>query len=128
MDDTPNTADKLAKVYVKIRAERQELAKREQALKEQQETIAKHLLNLCKEQGATTIRTEHGTISRRADTRYWTNDWQSFFNFIRENNALYLLQRRINDTNMEQFLKDNPDTLPPGLNAETSHTVVVTKR
>lgn len=122
------TADQLAKVYVKIRDKRRELEKQATELKEQEAALQSELLEICKQQGAQTIRTEYGTVSRRTTKNYWTSDWESFANFIKEHDAFSLLQQRINSTNMAQFLEENPDLLPPGLNADVTQTVVITKR
>lgn len=121
-------ADRLAKVYVKIREKRRELAKQDKELEEQLEMVAQQLLEICKEQGAATIRTEHGTISRRVSKRFWPSDWELFYKFVKDNDAMSLLYQRINTANMEQFLEENPDTHPPGLNADVTQTVVITKR
>lgn len=121
------TADQLARVYVKIRDKRRELEKQATALKEQESAIQSELLEICKQQGAQTIRTQYGTVSKRTNKNYWTSDWESFTNFIKEHNAFSLLQQRINGTNMAQFLEENPDLLPPGLNADVTQTVVITK-
>ena len=121
-------AEKLAEVYVKIRDARRELAKRDEELKSQLDTIAEELLVICKDQGASTIRTPHGTISRRVDKHFWTNDWDSFFRFVKENEAFALMQRRINNSNMEQFLEENPNLHPPGLQADMKQSIVITKR
>lgn len=127
MSEAP-TADRLAKIYVKIRDKRRELEKQAADLKEQQDIVAAQLLEICKEQGAQTIRTEHGTVSRRIAKNYWTNDWDSFYKFIKDNDAFSLMQQRINNTNMAQYLEENPDLLPPGLNAEVTQTVTILKR
>lgn len=121
------TADQLARVYVKIRDKRRDLEKQATALKEQESAIQSELLEICKQQGAQTIRTQYGTVSKRTNKNYWTSDWESFTNFIKEHNAFSLLQQRINGTNMAQFLEENPDLLPPGLNADVTQTVVITK-
>lgn len=124
----PINADRLAKVYVKIREKRKELAKQDRELEEQLEAVARQLLEICKEQGAATIRTDHGTISRRINKRYWPTDWDAFYKFIKEQDAMSLLYQRINTANMQQFLEENPDTHPPGLNADVTQTVVIVKR
>lgn len=121
-------AEKLAEVYVKIREARRELAKKDDELKAQLDVITEKLLDICKDQGASTIRTPHGTISRRINKHYWTSDWHSFFQFVKEHDSFSLLQHRINNANMDQFLKENPALVPPGLQAENSQTVVITKR
>lgn len=122
------TAEKLARVYVKIREKRRELAKEDEKLEGELQIVADQLLEICKEQGAATIRTEHGTISRRLSKRYWTSNWTDFTQFVKQHDAFSLLTQRINNTNMTQFLEENPDLLPPGLNAEVTQTVVITKR
>jgi hypothetical protein len=121
-------AERLAKIYTKIRAKRLELEKEVSALQEQQDMVAEEIVKLCKEQGVQTMRTEYGTISLRTSKRYWTSDWQSMYNFIKEHDAFALLHQRINTTNMNQFLEENPDLHPPGLNADATQTVAITKR
>ena len=121
-------ADRLAKIYVKIREKRRELAKQDKELEEQLNLVAQELLEICKEQGAATIRTDHGTISRRVSKRFWPTDWDAFYKFVKDQDAMSLLYQRINTANMEQFLEENPDLHPPGLNADVTQTVVIVKR
>jgi hypothetical protein len=121
-------ADRLAKVYVKIREKRKELAKQDRELEEQLELVAHQLLEICKEQGAATIRTQHGTISRRTNKRFWPTDWDAFYKFIKEKDVMSLLYQRINTANMQQYLEENPDVHPPGLNADVTQTIVIVKR
>jgi hypothetical protein len=127
MTEEINT-EKLAKIYVKIRDKRRELEKQVAELKEQQDLVGSQLLEICKAEGAQTIRTQFGTVSRRITKNYWTSDWDSFFKFLKENDAFSLMQQRINSTNMAQFLEENPDLHPPGLNADVNQTIVIVKR
>lgn len=125
-------ADKLVKAYVKIRDKRKEIAeqydKQDGDLKEALETIESELLEMCKETGADSLRTEFGTVTRRVAKRYWTNDWHSFHEFLKEHGALELLEKRIAQTNMSTFLEENPDLLPPGLNVDSRYTVTVRRK
>lgn len=127
MTEEVNT-EKLAKIYVKIRDKRRELEKQVADLKEQQDLVGSQLLEICKAEGAQTIRTQFGTVSRRITKNYWTSDWDSFFKFLKENDAFSLMHQRINSTNMAQFLEENPDLHPPGLNADVNQTIVIVKR
>lgn len=122
------TADKLVKIYIKIRDKRAELAKEADALEEQQNTIQTKLLEICKDQGLESLRTEFGTVTKRVSKRYWTNDWDSFYKFMKEHDAFQLLQQRITTNNMEQFLEENPDLHPPGLNVDASFAVTVRRK
>jgi hypothetical protein len=49
------------------------------------------------------------------------------YQFIKEQDAPFLLEQRIHNGNMRQFLEDNPDTLPMGLNADTKYAITVRK-
>jgi hypothetical protein len=125
-------ADKLVKTYVKIRDKRKELVdqyeKEDNNLKEALELIESELLEMCKETGADSLRTEFGTVTRRVAKRYWTNDWHSFHKFLKEHDTLELLEKRIAQTNMSTFLEENPDLLPPGLNVDSRYTVTVRRK
>lgn len=133
MDDIKNIpTDKLVKVYVKIRDARKVLLdKYEQedgALKDMIEEIEFQLLEACKAVGADSIRTSFGTISRTVKKRFWTNDWGSFHEFAKENDALELMEKRISQTNMSTFLEENPDKHPPGLNVDSRYSVIVRRK
>lgn len=122
------TAERLTKIYVRIRDKRRELEKQSEELKLQLDVVSAKLLEICKAQGVSTMRTPYGTVSKRITKNYWTNDWGSFMEFVKKHDALALLQHRINTTNMEQFLEAHPDLHPPGLNLDASNTIVITKR
>ena len=122
-------ADVLAETYIKIRDKRAELKEQfeeqDNKLKEQQELLAAEMLEVCYETGADSIKTPAGTIIRKVDTRYWTTDWDSMYQFIEEHDAYALLEKRLHQTNLKQFLEENPDLLPAGLQADSKYTVVV---
>ena len=125
-------ADKLVKAYVKIRDKRRELTaefeKQDAELQESLDLIEKNLLDLFKETGAESLRTEFGTVTRRVSKRYWTNDWHSFYEFLKEHSAVELLEKRIAQTNMSVFLEENPDLLPPGLQIDSRYAVTVKRK
>lgn len=124
--------DRLVKAYVKIRDARKELSdefeKQDSDLKESLEIIESQLLEACKAIGADSIRTPYGTLSRTVKKRYWTNDWHSFYAFLKEHEALELLEKRVSQTNMSTFLEENPDLHPPGLNVDSRYSVVVRRK
>lgn len=121
--------DKLAEVYIKIRDKRAELKEQYEAqdegLKAQQEMLAEKMLDICRDNNADSIKTPAGTIIRKVDTRYWTTDWDSMYQFIQEHDAYPLLEKRLHQTNLKQFLEENPELLPAGLQADRKYTVVV---
>jgi hypothetical protein len=123
------SVDKLAALYIRIRDKRAENKRAFEAtdsdLEEQMKVLATEMLDVCKGMNADSIRTEHGTIIRSVKSRYWTNDWDSMYNFIEEHSAFGLLEKRLHQTNMKDFLVENPDVYPKGMNVESEYTVVV---
>lgn len=122
-------ATKLVAVYIKMRDAKDAIAREYEAkvneIKEQMEAIEQALLEICKTTGQDGGRTTYGTFSRTVKTRYWTNDWGSMHSFIKEHDAIHLLEQRIHQTNMQEFLRDNPGTLPQGLNADSRYSITV---
>lgn len=125
------TLDELVLTYRKIRDtkyEKEAAHKEEMAtLNSQLDAISAKFLELFNVQNVESLRTESGTVIRRAVTRYWTSDWGSMYDFIKDNDAPYLLEQRIHSGNMRQFLEENPDTMPAGLNADTRYAITVRK-
>jgi len=121
--------DKLAGIYIKIRDARAKLKSDYEAqdteLEEQMLVIEEQLLEACKSIGADSIRTAAGTVIRSVKSRYWTNDWDSMYNFVRQHDAFELLERRIHQANMKQFIEENPSLLPMGLNTDSRYSIVV---
>jgi hypothetical protein len=121
--------DKLAEIYIKIRDKRAEIKElyeqQDEELKAQQDLLAEKMLEVCRDNNADSIKTPAGTIIRKVDTRYWTTDWDSMYQFIQEHDAYPLLEKRLHQTNLKQFLEENPELLPAGLQADRKYTVVV---
>ena len=128
-DKSSPNLDLLAGVYIKIRDARTtlkaEFTMQDSVLQEQMNLLETNMLDACKDLNASSIKTPHGTIIRSVKSRYWTNDWDSMYTFIKEQGAFGLLEKRLHQTNMKEFLVENPDLLPMGLNVESEYTVVV---
>jgi hypothetical protein len=123
--------ERLAKIYMKIRTAIQEINKEYEGkieeLKAQQELVANAMKDQMMAQGMKTARTNNGTIILGQKQRFFTQDWDAFKTFVVEHDALDLFEKRIHQSNMQQFLEANPALVPPGLNAETEYTVSVRK-
>lgn len=125
------TTDDLVSAYVSIRDQKHDLKRQMdiqlKELDDQLEEISKALMEVCETNQAESIRTNHGTVSRTVKTDYWTSDWDSMYRFIREHDAFNLLHKRINQTAMKQFLEENPDIHPEGLNVNREYEIRVTR-
>lgn len=122
-------ASKLVQAYVKIRDARdmkqRQMEQEISELNEQLGVIEQELLEICKTTGQDGGKTSFGSFSRSVKTRYWTSDWDSMYKFIREHDAPELLERRIHQGNFSEFLKENPDTMPAGVNVESKYSITV---
>ena len=81
--------------------------------------------DMMKTMGVTSVRTAQGTVVLSVKTRYNTLDWDSFKKFVVEHDAVDLLEKRIAQTNMSQFLEENPGLVPPGLNSHAEFEISV---
>jgi len=135
MSDTAQGAsvplDKLARTYRRMQAKIQELTKAYETeietIKAQQDAIKNALKDQLMSLGVKSVNTAEGTVILGTKTRYFTQDWDSFKDFIKEHDAIDLLEKRIAQTNMATFLQENPNLVPAGLNSTSEYTVSVRK-
>jgi len=123
--------DKLARVYRKIYTKVQELTKEYESqleeLKAKQDEIKTAMKDQMLALGSNSVRTDEGTIILSQKTRYYTDDWDSFKQFVVEHDAIDLFERRIAQKNMSMFLEENPGVVPSGLNSMSEYAVTVRK-
>lgn len=126
------SVDKLVKVYLKMTARMNELRTafedEEKKLKDQMGKIKTALLVYCKENNTESVRTPEGLFYRTVRTNYWTNDWESMGRFIVENNVPELMEKRLHQGNMKQFLQEHPELLPPGLNVDSEYSITIRRK
>lgn len=131
-DGVVTDLDRLVSVYVKIRDKKNELAatfaEQEKELNGKLDTVKQALLEHCKATGTESVKTASGTFWRTQKKRFWTSDWDAMNRFIVENEAVDLLEKRIHQGNMKQFLEENPEVLPPGLNADSEYSITVRRK
>ena len=121
------TADKLVAIYLKMRSKIKEHEDEVAQIKEQMQVVINKMLEFCAADNLDSIRTPEGTIIRRLSSRYWTSDWDAMYKFIHEQNAGFLLEKRINNTATKEFLADNPELVPPGLQSTSEYVISVRK-
>ena len=127
MQNEEYTADKLASIYIKMRSAIKEHEDEIAKIKKQQEVVSEKLLELCNTENLDSLRTPEGTVTRRVQSSYWTGDWEEFYAFVRKHDAYHLLEKRIHNGNMKQFLEDNPEDIPIGLQSNKKYVISVRK-
>jgi hypothetical protein len=129
---TDLSVEQLTSAYIKIRDARAVLAadfkEKDAALVEQLDTVKRALLDYCEEHGVESARTASGTFYRTTKTRYWTSDWESMHKFIMVHEVPEFFEKRLNQSAVKQFLDENPDAVPPGLNTDVEYVVNVRKK
>jgi hypothetical protein len=125
-------AEQLVTIYIKMRDARVKLQREfdeaDGKIKEQQEQVTQALLEMCKETGAEGLRTPAGSVFKTIKTRYWTSDWGSMKQFIKDHDALDLMEQRVHQTNMKNFLEENPTLMPPGMNVDSRYSITVRRK
>jgi len=123
--------DKLAKVYRKMATKIQQLTREYETevevIKAQQDVVKIALKDQMLKLGVKSVRTDQGTVVLSTTTNYNTQDWDSFKEFMKQYDALDLVQQRISQLNMKRFLEENPGVVPPGLNSMTEYGISVRK-
>ena len=131
MEEEAIPLDRLVKIYRKLRTRMTELTQaydtQTEVLKAQQDEIKNAIKEQMKAMGVTSVRTTEGTAVMSVKTRYTTQDWDSFKKFMIEHEAIDLLEKRIAQLNMAQFLEENPGVVPPGLNSSSEYDISVRK-
>jgi len=109
---------------------REKIAALEKQIKEIKEERAEGqaiLIEACRILKSDSLKNQVGTLTRRVKKRYWTTDWPSMYRFIKDKGLIEFMEKRLNQTNIKEYIAENPDELPPGLQASSEYTVSVRK-
>lgn len=122
----------LVTAYISLREERSKLKDQyetqDNALKADMEKLELAMLDICNTVGANSIKTSHGTVIRRLNERFYCSDWDNFGQFVMDNQAVQLLERRIHQGNFKEFMSSHEgDGLPPGVSVMREYGITVRK-
>lgn len=127
-----NNTDELVEAYLVIRSQRDKLLREYEAadlaFKEDMAKLEARMLEMCNAVNAVSIRTQHGTVMRKLNERFFCQDWENFYKFVLDNKIPHLLERRIHQGNFKEFISDHEnDGLPPGVSVMREYGVSVRK-
>lgn len=130
MSDLPNM-DVLAKAYLKMRMKKQEITKELEekvgAIDADMKEVTAMMREVLQATGGTSLKTAHGTVYLTRKDKYYPMDWEAFGNWVVAKGEISLLEKRVAQSNMKQWMEDNPTDPPPGLQCESEITVTVRK-
>ena len=99
MSEEAGLAEKLTRVYLKIRDEKAKLSaeykEKESSLNQQMDKVKAALLDYCKEHGVESVKTSEGLFYRSVKTRYWTSDWEQMHKFVLEHEVPEFMEKRL---------------------------------
>ena len=127
MDLDDNQLEKLMQAEINMREAIEDLENKVKDIKAKRAQIQNALNEACQKLNVTSLKTSVGTLTRTLKTRYWTTDWPEMYKFLKENDALELMEKRISQSNMKDFVANNPDLSPPGLQATSEYSVSIRK-
>ena len=124
--------EELVEAYINLRNAREKLLTQYEAedkkLQDEMALLEKSLLEICNTVNADSIKTAHGTVMRKLNERFFCQDWDNFYKYVLDNEAVQLLERRIHQSNFREHLKEiEGDGLPPGVNVMREYGVSVRK-
>ena len=121
--------DQVVAKYVELRDARELLKKKYEAkdaeLVEKLDKLEQVLTGICEKLGVESLKTSAGTAMRSVSTRYWTSDWEAFHKLVVEHNVPQLLERRIAQKSLKEFIEQHPDLTPAGLNSDSKYKITV---
>ena len=96
-------------------------------MKKEKSELDNILIEACRYLKTDSLKNKVGTLSRRVKKRYWTTDWPSMYKFIKDKGLIEFMEKRLNQTNIKEYIAENPDELPPGLSSSSEYTVSIRK-
>ena len=124
--------DEIVQAYLTIRGQRENIARefelQDAELKAEQAQLEQVLLEQCNEMNAETIRTGAGTVVKTLRESYICSDWDGLKSFIMENGLIELMQQRLHNTNLKEYLTTHEgEGMPPGVSSFREYSIVVKK-
>lgn len=124
------TIDEVVATYIKLRNKKDaieaETKDRVKGIKEKLEQIEAWIKEQADVQGVTSFKTKHGTAFLTTTDYANVANWDSVLEFIRENEAFDMLEKRISKIAVRGYIEANKE-VPPGVNYGTKLEVNIRK-
>lgn len=125
----PNV-EQVVSAYLKLRHQKEAVenaAKQEaQAIKDKMAKLESWLLNQANTQNVTSFKTKSGTAFVTTTDYANVADWDAVLNYVRENEAFDMLERRVSKTAVRGYI-ETKGSVPAGVNYGTKIEINVRK-
>ena len=124
--------DEIVQAFLSIRGQREAIARefelKDAELKAEQVQLEQVLLEQCNSLNAETIRTGAGTVVKTLKENFICSDWDGLKSFILENGLIELMQQRLHNGNLKEYLATHEgEGMPPGVSSFREYSIVVKK-
>jgi hypothetical protein len=125
----PNV-DEVIAAYMKLRSKKEaveaQVKDEVKALKSKMEKLEAWIKEQADAQGVTSFKTKHGTAFLTTTDYANVADWDAVLDFIRDNEAFDMLEKRISKIAVRGYIEQNK-AVPPGVNYGTKLDVNIRK-
>lgn len=118
------TSDIIAEL-TEVRDERRRIAKRDKELVEKFRSLEMEMIVRLEEQGMTKASTDVGTASITEEVLPQVVDWEALYEYIRDNDAFYLIQKRPATSAFRELFQSGQPT--PGVEKYTKKSISLRK-
>ena len=122
--------DDVIATYMKLRDQKAaiegEVKEKVSTIKAKMEKLESWIKEKADAEGVTSFKTKHGTAFLTTTDYANVADWDAVFNFIQENQAFDMLEKRVSKTAVRGYI-DQTKAVPPGINYGTKLEVNVRK-
>jgi len=122
--------DEVIATYMKLRGQKEaveaEVKEKVSVIKAKMEKLEAWIKEQADAQGVTSFKTKHGTAFLTTTDYANVADWDALLNFIRENEAFDLFEKRVSKVAVRGYI-DQTKAVPPGVNYGTRLDVNIRK-
>ena len=127
-----NDMDELSQQYLRLRQKRELLKERFTAedgeLEKAMAEVETQLLDTLNASNSNSMSTNSAVIIRTVRKRYMPSNWNAVYELIKKHDAYGLLEKRVHNGNMKDFLEEHPDEYPAGMNVDSKYAVTVRRK
>ena len=127
-----NDMDELSVQYIKLRQQREVLAQQfkdaDAVIEKDMADIETQLLDTLNASNSNSMSTNSAVVIRTVRKRYMPSNWNAVYELIKKHDAYSLLEKRVHNGNMKDFLEEHPDEYPAGMNVDSRYAVTVRRK
>ena len=127
-----NDMDELSVQYIKLRQQREVLAQQfkdaDAMIEKDMAEIETQLLDTLNASNSNSMSTNSAVVIRTVRKRYMPSNWNAVYELIKKHDAYSLLEKRVHNGNMKDFLEEHPDEYPAGMNVDSRYAVTVRRK